>query len=171
MEYLSWKFVAPKHRRRCASAARFKRTEPCTGAGAQYEYRVELHLFLGQRMKGLDKLSGGKVSVYPCDVAKQTPSDRQGCSRLALNPGPLLLSREPGLRLLPQLLRESPKKQRLSRLQKEVVAGKHPDREGQAGLFAPCFEIAMTHFLIIQTAESGNRAVERRSRRILVAFV
>jgi hypothetical protein len=33
---------------------------------------VELQLFLGQRMKGLDKLSGGKVRLYPCDAAKQT---------------------------------------------------------------------------------------------------
>jgi hypothetical protein len=72
MEYLFWKFGAPKHRRRCASAHGFKRIEPCTGAGAQYEYRVELQLFLGQRMKGLDKLSGGKVRLYPCDAAKQT---------------------------------------------------------------------------------------------------
>ena len=44
-----------------------------------------------------------------------------------------------------QFLGKRPKKRRLSCVQEEVVAGKHPQREGNTGLITPRFEIAATH--------------------------
>ena len=61
-----------------------------------------------------------------------------------------------------QLLRESSKQQRLGHFQEEMVAGKHPNREGSCGLIAPCFEIVMVDSLVAQTAKSGNRATQWR---------
>ncbi len=55
-----------------------------------------------------------------------------------------------------QFLGQRLKKQRLSRVQEEVVAGKHPHREGSTRLLAPGFEIATTHPVILQAAK-GRR--------------
>src|SRR5271155_5068366 len=127
MEYLSWKFVAPRHRRRCASAARFKCAGPCTGADARHGYRVETATLPRAENEGLDKLSGGNMSLYPCDTATQTLlPDNPVCDQCSIST--VILGT--GLFLSPELLRDSPKKKRLSRLQKEVASGKHPDREG-----------------------------------------
>ena len=46
-------------------------------------------------------------------------------------------------RLHAQFLGEHLKKERLSCVQEEVVAGKHPQREGSTRLIAPGFEIAI----------------------------
>jgi len=61
-----------------------------------------------------------------------------------------------------QLLGEHLKKKRLSCVQKEVVTGKHAQREGNTRLITPGFEIATTHPVILQTAKAGDEAVERR---------
>ncbi len=61
-----------------------------------------------------------------------------------------------------QFLGEHLKKERLSCVQEEVVTGKHPQREGNARLITPGFEIAATHPVILQAAKGGDGAVERR---------
>ena len=61
-----------------------------------------------------------------------------------------------------QFLGERVKKKRLSCVQEEVVAGKHPQREGSTRLIAPGFEIATTYPVILQAAKAGDGAVERR---------
>ena len=61
-----------------------------------------------------------------------------------------------------QVLGERLKKERLSCVPEEVVTGKHPQREGNARLIAPGFEIATTHPAILQTTKGGDRAVEGR---------
>jgi len=61
-----------------------------------------------------------------------------------------------------QFLGEYPEKDRQSCVQEEVVAGKHPQREGNTRLITPGIEIAATHPVILQAAEGGDGAVERR---------
>jgi hypothetical protein len=61
-----------------------------------------------------------------------------------------------------QFLGEHLKKERLSGIQEEVVAGKHPQREGNTRLIAPGFEIATTHPAILQASKDGDGAAERR---------
>ena len=61
-----------------------------------------------------------------------------------------------------QFLGEHPEKDRLSCVQEEVVAGKHPQREGSTRLITPGCEIAVTHPLILQAAEGGDGTVERK---------
>ena len=61
-----------------------------------------------------------------------------------------------------QFLGEHLKKKRLSCVQKEVVTGKHAQREGNTRLITPGFEIATPHPLILQAAKAGDEAVERR---------
>ena len=58
-----------------------------------------------------------------------------------------------------QFLGKRPKKRRLSCVQEEVVAGEHPQREGNARLLTPGFEIAATHPVILRAAEGGDGTV------------
>jgi hypothetical protein len=61
-----------------------------------------------------------------------------------------------------QFFGEYPEQNRLSCVQKEVVTGKHPQREGTPRLITPGFEIATTHPVILYAAEGGDGAVEGR---------
>ena len=70
-----------------------------------------------------------------------------------------------------QFLRQRLKKQRLSRVQKEVAARKHPQREWSARLLTPGVEIVTTHPAILQAAKAGNAAGQRRLGRVRVTFV
>jgi hypothetical protein len=65
-------------------------------------------------------------------------------------------------RVFAQFLGERLKQERLSCVQKEVVTGKHLQREGTTRLITPGFEIATTHPLILQAAKGGNGTVERK---------
>jgi len=70
-----------------------------------------------------------------------------------------------------QYLGERLEKERLSCVPEEVVAVKHPQREGSARLITPGFEIATTHPVILQAAKNGDRAVEPRLGCVHVRFV
>jgi hypothetical protein len=56
-----------------------------------------------------------------------------------------------------QFLRERPEEKGL--LQEEVVAGKHPQREGATSLSTPGFKIAIVHSAVLQAAKHGGRAI------------
>jgi hypothetical protein len=61
-----------------------------------------------------------------------------------------------------QFLGKHLKKERLSVVPEEMIAGKHPQREGITRLITPGFEMAPTHPVILQAAEGRDRAVEGR---------
>ena len=61
-----------------------------------------------------------------------------------------------------QFLGEHLKKERLRRAPEEMVTGKHPQREGNARLITPGFEVVTTHPVILQAAKGGDGAVEGR---------
>ena len=131
--------------------ARVQAYRACLGADGRHAYRVKTATLPRAENEYVGKLSGGDTSLCPSEAGKQTPliNERE---------------REEGARSSPQFLRQSLKKQWLGCLQEEMIAGKHPDREGNGGLIAPCLEIFMIDSLIAQTAKSGNRAIQRRPR-------
>jgi acetyl/propionyl-CoA carboxylase alpha subunit len=61
-----------------------------------------------------------------------------------------------------QFMGEHLQQERLGCVQEEMVAGKHPQREGTARLITPCLEIATAHPVILQAAKGGDGAGERR---------
>jgi len=69
-----------------------------------------------------------------------------------------------------QLLGQNLKQQRLRCIHEEVVTGKHPQREADARLVAPDFEVAPTNPVILQATKAGDEAVERRFGRVHVSF-
>lgn len=68
-----------------------------------------------------------------------------------------------------QFLGEHPKEKGL--FQEEMVAGKHPQREGNTRLSTPGLKIAIVHSVILQAAKRGDGAVQRRLGRVHVGFV
>ena len=69
-----------------------------------------------------------------------------------------------------QFLGEHLKKERLGCVQEEVVARKHPQREGGTRLITPGFQIVTNHPVVLQAAKAGDAAVERRFGRVHVRF-